>query len=217
MKTDTHLRQDVGAELQWEPAANSTQIGIAVEDGVVTLTGEVGSLAEKWNVERAAQRVAGVKDLVVDLKVAPGGTETRSDTDIARSAQGILECSICLPRDAIRIRVEDGHVTLAGQVNWQHQRLAAEDAVRLLLGVTGVNNEISLKPNVAATDVKDQIVAALRRGAYAEADAIHVHVQGAEVTLSGTVRSSSQRDLATQSAWGSPGVRNVVDQLVLLP
>jgi osmotically-inducible protein OsmY len=216
MKTDAVLQQEVRDQLKWEPAVPSNGIDVTVKDGVVTLTGEVRSFTEEWNAERAARRVAGVKTLALDLTVTTSGSARRSDSDVARAAREVIEAPADLPRHAIKIQVEAGRVTLTGEVDWPYQRQAAVEAVRALAGVTGVIDEIVLEPNVSVGDVKDQIEAAMRRGAYAEADAISVAVHGAEVTLSGTVRSRSKRDLATQSAWSSPGVRSVVDQLTLV-
>jgi len=216
MKTDSKLREDIDAELKWEPSVHSTQIGVAVKDGIVTLTGEVGSYAEKWSAERAAQRVAGVKALAVELTVNLSGSGKRSDSDIARSVKNVLDWSAYLPQDSVKIMVEAGRITLGGEVEWQYQKQAAVQAVRSLLGVTGVVDSIVLKPKLTASSVKDHIEAALRRGAYAEADAISVGVQGNEITLSGTVHNWAERDRATHAAWGSPGVRNVVDKMTLV-
>lgn len=216
MKADALLQQDVGEELKREPSVQSTQIGVAVKYGVVTLSGEVSSYAEKWNAECAAQRVASVKALAVNLTVRTSGLGKRTDAQIARSAENVIEWSTYLPKDCIRNLVAQGHVTLTGEVTWPYQKQAAVDAVRFPLGVTDAGDQIALKPTVSIGAVKDQFEAAQRRGAYAEADAITVGVHGNEVTLSGTVRSWSERELATPSAWGSPGVRNVIDKLALV-
>jgi len=216
MKTDTQLQQDVLAELSWEPAVHSAQIGVEVRDGVVTLAGEVSSYVEKWNAERATQRVSGVKALAVELTVKLSELGQRSDADIAQSAKNLLSWTSSLPADAVQVMVEGGWLTLSGNVPWQYQREDAADSVRYLAGVTGVSNQIGIKPNVSAVVVKTDIEAALKRRASADAKSIAVAVQGSEVTLSGTVHSWAERDLATRSAWGTPGVRNVVDQMTLV-
>ena len=216
MKTDSQLQQDVMAELKWEPAVHAAQIGVEVKDGIVTLDGEVSSYAEKWNAERAAQRVNGVKALAVEMKVKLSGFGKRTDADIAQSATNILSWTSSLPEDAIKVLVEDGWLTLSGDVEWQYQRQAATDSVRNLVGVTGVSNQIAIKPSLTASVVKSDIEAALKRRATADAKAIAVNVKGADVTLTGTVHSWAERDLATRSAWGSSGVRNVVDKLNLV-
>jgi osmotically-inducible protein OsmY len=215
MKTDSQLQQDVMAELAWEPAVHATQIGVEVSDGVVTLAGEVGSYAEKWNAERAAQRVQGVKALAVELQVNLAEPGQRSDADIARSAQNILNWSSSLPADSVKVMVEGGWLTLSGNVAWQYQRQDAEASVRYLPGVTGVSNQIGIRPSASAGVVKSDIEAALRRAASNDGQTIAVEVQGADVTLTGTVHSWAERDLATRAAWRSAGVCRVVDKMAL--
>jgi osmotically-inducible protein OsmY len=215
MKTDSQLQQDVMAELTWEPAVHATQIGVEVSDGVVTLAGEVGSYAEKWNAERAAQRVRGVKALAVELQVNLSELGRRSDADIAHSAQNILNWSSALPADAVKVMVEGGWLTLTGDVAWQYQRQDAESSVRYLPGVTGVSNQVGIRPPASASIVQSEIEAALRRAAYNDDPTIAVAVHGADVTLTGTVHSWAERDLATRAAWRSAGVRQVVDKMTL--
>jgi len=215
MKTDSQLQQDVMEELKWEPAVHAAQIGVEVTDGVVTLAGEVSSYVEKWNAERAAQRVNGVKALAVALTVKLSEFGRRTDADIAGSARNILGWTSSLPVDAVKVLVEGGWLTLSGDVEWQYQRQDAVDCVRYLSGVVGVSNQIAIKPPVAAAVVKSDIEAALKRRAAADARTIAVDVKGADVILTGTVHSWAERDLATRSAWGSSGVRSVVDQMSL--
>jgi osmotically-inducible protein OsmY len=215
MKTDSQLQQDVMAELKWEPAVHAAQIGVLVKDGVVTLAGEVSSFPEKWQAERAAQRVSGVKALAVDMTVKLSALGKRTDADIAESAKNILSWTSTVPTDAIQVLVENGWLTLSGSVEWQYQRQAATDSVRNLVGVAGVSNQISIQPSLSASVVKSDIEAALKRRASDEAKTIAVDVNGANVTLTGTVHSWAERDLATRSAWGSAGVRHVVDKMSL--
>jgi osmotically-inducible protein OsmY len=216
MKTDNQLQQDISAELSWEPSVHAAQIGVEVKNGMVTLAGDVGTFAEKWNAERATQRVIGVKSVASELKVKLSGLGIRSDADIASAARTALEWSADVPPEAIKVQVDDGWVTLTGNVEWQFQRQAAADNVRYLLGVTGVSDQIAIKPSLSATLVKADIEAALKRRAVADANEISVAVSGSEVTLKGTVHSWAERDLATTSAWGTPGVREVVDKLTLV-
>jgi osmotically-inducible protein OsmY len=216
MKTDAQLQQDVMAELQWEPAIHATQIGVEVKEGVVSLAGEVGSYAEKWNVERAAQRVQGVMALAVQLQVKLGNQGKRSDADIAQAAKNVLGWTTSIPEDAVKVMVENGWLTLSGSVAWQYQRLDADEAVRHLPGVTGLSNQISIQPAVSASVVKADIEAALKRRASADAATISVAVNHAEVTLTGTVHSWAERDLATHAAWNTSGVRHVVDKMTLV-
>ncbi len=215
MKTDSQLQQDVSAELDWEPSVHAARIGVEVKDGVVTLAGLVDSYAEKWNAERAAQRVSGVKAMATELKVQLSSLGERTDADIARSVENVLEWTSSLPAGAVQVMVEGGWVTLSGDVDWQYQRQAAADGVRFLMGVTGVSNQISVKPTVTAKAVKTDIESALKRTAIAEAKKIAVDVSGSTVTLTGSVHNWAERETATKSAWGTPGVYNVVDKMTL--
>ena len=216
MKTDTQLQSDVIAELSWEPSINSEQIGVAVKDGIVTLAGNVGSYAEKIDAERATMRVSGVKALAVEMHVKLLGSSTRNDADIARAVENVLQWTTYLPKDAVKIMVEGGFVTLSGEVSWEFQRSAAVNAVRYLLGVKGVNDaKLLIKPKLSAPVVKADIEVALKRRAQKDASDISVSVHGSDVTLSGKVHSWSERELATHTAWGSPGVRSVVDNITL--
>ncbi|ALT76394.1 BON domain-containing protein [Paucibacter sp. KCTC 42545] len=216
MKTDSQLQQDVMAELKWEPSVHAAQVGVEVKDGVVTLAGEVSSYTEKLNAERAAQRVHGVKALAVEMSVKLSQLGKRNDADIAGSARNILSWTSSLPSDAVKVLVEDGWLTLSGDVEWQFQRQDAADSVRYLMGVVGVSNQIAIKPLLSATVVKADIESALKRRAAADAKTITVEVKGTDVTLTGTVHSWAERDLARRSAWGSVGVRNVVDKMNLV-
>lgn len=216
MKTDSQLQQDVIAELKWEPSVHAEQIGVEVKDGVVTLAGEASSFAEKWAAESAAQRVAGVKALAIDMQVKLSALGQRTDADIARSAENVLEWTACLPTDGVKLMVEAGWITLSGEVDWQYQKQVAADALRHLVGVKGLSNQIAIKAKVSTGVVKSDIEAALKRRALLDAKQISVEVSGAEVTLSGTVQSWAERDLATHSAWSAPGVRNVVDHMTLV-
>lgn len=215
MKTDLQLQQDVIAELQWEPAVHASQIGVEVKNGIVTLAGEVSSYTEKLNAESAAQRVNGVKALAVEMKVKLTAFGKRSDADIAESAKNILGWTSSLPANAVQVMVEQGWLTLSGNVEWQYQRQDAADSVRNLLGVTGVSNQIAIKSSPLGTVVKADIEAALKRRASDDGKSIAVEVKGADVTLTGTVHSWAERDLATRSAWGSAGVGKVVDKLTI--
>jgi osmotically-inducible protein OsmY len=216
MKTDRQLQQDVSAELKWEPSIHAERIGVEVKNGVVTLAGQVDSFAEKWNAEHAAQRVSGVMALSTELKVQLAGLAERSDADVARSAENVLSWISTLPANSVKVMVEGGWLTLSGTVEWQFQRQAATDAVRHLLGVTGVSNQIAIQPTLSATAVKSDIEAALMRSAVADAKTISVAVDGTDLTLSGSVHTWAERQTALHTAWGTPGVRNVVDRMELV-
>jgi len=216
MKTDTQLQQDVTAELKWEPSVNAAQIGVEVKDGIVTLAGHVGTYAEKYDAERAAQRVSGVKALAVEMDVKLAGSSKRTDADIARAVENVLQWTTYLPKDHVKVMVEAGWVTLTGEVDWEYQRQSATAAVRYLLGVTGVSDQILIKkPKVSSSAVKSDIEAALKRRATVDAQKISVEVHGADVTLTGKVHSWSERDLARNTAWGTSGVQNVKDNMTV--
>ena len=216
MKTDKQLQQDVVAELSWEPSINAAQIGVEVKDGIVTLAGHVGSFAEKWEAEVAAQRVAGVKALAIEMEVTLPGASKRLDQDIARTVENVLAWTTYLPAAAVKVVVEKGWVTLSGEVEWEFQKKAVATAVRYLMGVTGVSDHITIKAKPAAGSVKTDIEAAFKRRAQTDANRISVEVHGGDVTLTGNVHSWSERELARHSAWGTPGVRNVVDKLAIV-
>ncbi|UZJ57962.1 BON domain-containing protein [Pseudomonas sp. KU26590] len=215
MKTDKQLRDDIVAELRWEPSINAEQIGVEVKDGVVTLAGHVNSFVEKWSAEEAAQRVSGVRALAVEMDVKLPGLSQRNDGEIAGSAENVLEWTSYLPKDSIKVRVEGGRVTLSGDVQWDYQRRAALDAVRNLMGVTGISNNIAIKSKVSANGVKADITEALKRRAIVDSNKIHVDVQGADVTLSGRVDNWAERELARHTAWGTAGVANVRNDIVV--
>lgn len=216
MKTDTQLHKDVMAELKWEPSVNADHVGVVVTHGVVTLSGHVDSYAEKWSAERAAQRVYGVKALAVEIDVMLGADHKRHDADIAHAAESVLRWLSLLPSDRVKVMVEGGFITLTGELDWEYQRKAAVAAVRYLFGVIGVNSLITLRAKVVAGTVKDDIDAALRRRASAEAKAIRVDVKGSEITLSGPLYSWAERQMANNSAWNTPGVHSVIDRMTVV-
>jgi osmotically-inducible protein OsmY len=215
MKTDTQLKQDVISELEWDPAVNANQIGVEVINGIVTLAGHVASFAEKWQAERAANRVSGVNALAIEMDVRLPGSDQRTDADIAQSAQNVLEWSSFLPKNSIKVRSESGWVTLSGEVSWNYQRRAATNAVRFLMGVKGITDHIAIRPKPALSSIKAEIEAALLRRLNGNANNVVVEVHGDNVTLSGTVNSWFEREQASHSAWGTPGVQNVVDRITI--
>jgi len=215
MKTDSQLQHDVIEELGWEASVNAAQIGVSVKDGIATLSGDVASFGEKWDAEQAAQRVAGVRALAVDIRVNLLGSAKRSDADIARAVENVLQWTSMLQLDSVKVLVEGGWVTLSGEVDWDYQRQSASRAVRYLMGVTGVSDQITLKPAVSLRVVKEDIEAALRRRARDEAKDITVQVQGTDVILSGTSHSWAESELARNAAWSAPGVRQVVDHITV--
>jgi osmotically-inducible protein OsmY len=186
---------------------------VAVENGVVTLTGHVASYAEKIAAERAVERVNGVKAIAQEIEVRYAGHPKRSDDEIAQRALDFLKWSVQVPVDSIQVRVEKGWITLSGTVEWQYQKLAAESAVRRLSGVNGISNLIEIKPHVAASDVHRKIMDSLKRNAEVEADGIRVAVDNGKVILEGKVKSWYERNLVERAAWSAPGVNAIEDRL----
>jgi osmotically-inducible protein OsmY len=213
MKTDADLKRDVVAELNWDPAVNATAIGVAVSNGVVTLTGHLGTYAEKQAASRAVQRVAGVKAIALELDVKLSPDHKRSDTDIAASIENAIRWNTVVPVEAIRVTVDHGWVTLKGDVDWDYQRRGIEKAIRPLMGVVGISNDISLRAKVKAADVSRKIEEALTRQAIREAKHIQVAVDGTTVRLTGAVHSWQERTAAQGVAWSAPGVRAVINEL----
>jgi osmotically-inducible protein OsmY len=212
---DKTLRQSIIDELNFEPSIDAANIGVAVENGVITLSGHVASYAEKIAAERAVQRVRGVKAIAQEIEVRYPDQAQRSDDEIAQRALNILKWSVQVPADSIQIKVEKGWVTLSGAVPWQYQRLAAESAVRKLSGIRAVANLIEIKPHVAASDVQRKIMDSLKRNAEVETDSIRVVVDNDKVTLEGKVKAWYERGLARRAAWSAPGVTSVVDRLTI--
>jgi osmotically-inducible protein OsmY len=218
MKTDTQLQRDVQAELSWEPSVRDAEIGVAAKDGVVTLSGYVDTFAEKYMAEQAAERVSGVKAIADDLKVKLPTSFRRPDTEIAHAVVNALRSDIQVPDDKIKAKIEEGWVTLEGDVEWQYQRNAAERAVRYLRGVVGVSNHIVLKPkHVSTSEVSNKIKDALRRNAELDAERVVVEAADGRVTLKGWVRSYAERQDAERAAWAAPGVTSVDDKISINP
>jgi osmotically-inducible protein OsmY len=215
MSNDRQLQQDVIAELGWDATVNATRIGVEAKNGIITLSGHVESYAQKWAAELAAQRVGGVKGVAVEMYVVLPGSSQRTDADIASAARNALEWNVLVPRDAVAVMVEDGHITLSGDVEWAYVRSAAESSVRGLQGVKDVSNLIRIRPQIKPSDVKTKIEAALQRRAHLDARSISVDVDKGTVTLAGTVDSLAERVTVENAVWNAPGVQKVVDNLIV--
>lgn len=217
MKTDEQLKKDVMAELEWDPSLNAAHVGVAVTNGVVTLTGHLDTYTEKYAVERAVSRVGDVKAIAMEVDVKLDPAHKRTDTEIAAAAESALVWHPQVPADRIQIKVEKGWITLKGEVDWDFQRQYAEKAVRALTGVVGVTNSITLKTIVTPTNVVSRIRDAFTRHAERLSKDIEVVIKGPVVTLRGTVDSWAERTAAASAAWAAPGVTNVVNEIKVRP
>jgi hyperosmotically inducible protein len=215
MKSDMELKRQVEEELEWDPAVDATDIGVEVHDRVVTLSGHLVSYAEKLAAEKAAQRVAGVKAVVVEMDVRLLHTEVRTDEEIANAVRSIIHWTVGLSEEAVKVQVEKGWVTLSGEVDCAYHSHIATRTISSMRGVTGVSNLIRIGGDAAALDIAEQIGKALQRHAQREAKHIAVNVREGTVTLTGTVDSLAQRSAVRGVAWSAPGVRAVVDNLAV--
>lgn len=214
--SDSILKQDIIDELDFEPSIDAADIGVAVDSGVVTLTGHVPTYAQKVKVEDVVRNVKGVKAIAQEMEVRPFGTHRTADDEIAKRAVNTIAWNTSIPSDAVQIRVQDGWVKLTGKVEWQYQKTAAEDAVRHLAGVLGVTNQIEIKPRPSTYDIKQRIKNALKRNAELEAQEIKVNVlDNGAVRLEGRVHAWSERRAAERAAWSAAGVKTVEDRITI--
>jgi osmotically-inducible protein OsmY len=211
--SDLQVRQDILAELEFEPRVDAAHIGVAVQDGVATLTGHVASFVEKLAAEKAALRVRGVRAIAQEIEVRYPSDKKTADDEIAARALKVLRWSAVAPADCVVVKVQDGFVTLNGQVDWNYQRAAAEVEVRRLSGVLGVVNNITLKPQLQITDIKRKIEDSLKRSAEVEAKKISISVKEGVVGLDGNVHDWQERAAVERAVWSVAGVRQVEDRL----
>lgn len=213
MKTDAEIQKDVMDELKWVPLLKSTEIGVGVKNGIVTLSGVLDTYGKKALAEKAATRVAGVKAVADDLevKLSPGGK--RTDTEIAEAVLNALKWHSAMQENKIKVKVDNGWVTLEGECEWAFQRTAAATMVKDLMGVTGIANNIKIVPALSAHEVKHKIAAAFHRSATVDSGKVNIQVIGNKVTLTGTVRSFVEKKDAENAAWLAPGVNAVENKL----
>jgi osmotically-inducible protein OsmY len=215
MRSDSDIKRDVEDELRWDPDLDATDIAVAVKSGVVTLAGFTRSYSDKLEAEAAAKRVAGVLGVANDIEVRLPSLDQRPDPEIAREAIAAIQHRLPIVAEQIKAVVRNGWITLEGEVEWEHQPLAAERAVRRIKGLKGVSNTIQVKPRVPAIEIKRRIEEAFRRSAEIDANRITVEVNDGEVILKGAVRSWAERQEAERAAWAAPGVRQVDNQITI--
>lgn len=213
MKTDSQIQQDVMEQLKWEPFLNAAQIGVAVKNGIVTLSGQVDSYAKKLAAENATKKIEGVKALAEDIQIGVSPLYSKTDSEIAEAVYNALKWHAAVQEEKIRIKVENGIVKLEGEVDWEYQRRNAQAAIENLIGVRLVINLITISGKVIPADVKQKISSAFTRNAIIDAGKINVEVIANKVVLRGTVRSYAEKQDAENAAWSALGVTSVDDKI----
>ena len=213
MKTDEQIQQDVMDELRWQPFLNASEIGVSVKNGVVTLSGIVNSYAKKVAAERAAKSIKGVRAVAEDIVVHVQPSSEKSDSELAAAILTALKWHTDIEEEDIKIKVEDGFVTLEGRVQWGYERDVVSEAIENITGVNGIFNNIVVTPVAKPENVKAKIQAAFERNALIDAERIRVEISGDHVVLNGNVNSGFEKQIAEQAAWMAPGVKSVENHL----
>jgi osmotically-inducible protein OsmY len=215
MKTNAELQKDVQDAIKWEPLLNAAEIGVTAKDGVVSLTGVVDSYIKKMEAENAAKKVIGVKAVVEKIEVKFANSFTKTNLEIANEVLSALKSDWSIPNDKVTVKVENGWVTLEGELPWNYQKDAAKSAVSQLTGVKGVSNEIKIKSETHDAIEQKDVENALARDLSNDDNDIHVKVSGTKVTLTGTVKSWYHKEEAGRIAWKTPGIWHVQNDLAV--
>lgn len=200
-------------QLKWEPFLKSSEIGVSVRDGIVTLTGQVDSYSKKLAAENATKKIAGVRAIAEDIEIGVSPSYRKTDSEIAASVLDALQGHTMIPEGMIKVKVEDGVVRLDGEVEWEYQSAQAKSAIQDLAGIRFVLNFVKVKPKVSSTEIRKKINAAFHRSALIDSGKINVESTGNKVTLKGRVRSFAEKEDAEKAAWNAPGVASVDNQL----
>lgn len=217
MGSDMSLRHEVEEELEWDPRLDSRDIGVAVKDGVVALTGHVSSYAARCAAEQAAQSVVGVQGIANDIVVRLPLESTRTDPEIAAIAVMTLKHNVTVPSEDIKVIVRDGGISLEGHVDHWFQKNAAQATLSTLQGIKGIANNLVIRQQTSQPGVQAKIREAFRRRALADCGKVAVGCDGGVVTLEGQVHSAQERQQVVSAAWQGPGVMQVVDHLKVVP
>jgi osmotically-inducible protein OsmY len=215
MKNNEQLQKDVQDAIKWQPLLNAAEIGVTVKDGIVSLTGVVDSYSKKSEAECAAKNTAGVTAVIEKIEVKVPNSWSKNNTEIANEVLKALKNRWDLPQDKVKVKVEAGWITLTGELNWNYQKEAARDAIKDLMGVTGVTNNITIKSESNDPIEKEDIEAALQRNWSFYDNDITVEVNDHKATLTGTVGSIYQKEEAGRIAWNAQGVYQVDNELVV--